>query len=313
MFINLGGCTTSLIISGVSAFSFKFLAEQYQISFDVAGYLIGGLILVGAVGMAMGGVLVRIFKLQIVGMIRLSMLTTLASAVLGVSFLAGCPNINLVGLSIPYSDTSAVNGYIDTCQGSCDCTSMSYSPVCGHDNNVYYSACHAGCRTQSSLGQETKYGNCTCVASQLNISVTDAQALLGRCEDNCTNLNIVAPCMYIALLVILLSVTPNSMATLRCVDEDQKPFALGLGWLILRLLGTIPGPLLVGAVLDGTCEIWTEVPCTDSRFCMMYNLSNMSTGIMMWWVIVSASSAIFYFIASVFASRNKNTFSFGSS
>ncbi|XP_033734181.1 solute carrier organic anion transporter family member 4A1-like isoform X2 [Pecten maximus] len=314
MFINLGGCTTSLIITGVSAFSFKFLAEQYQVSFDVAGYLIGGLILVGAVGMVLGGVLVRIFRLETIGMTRLSVLVSLASVALGTSFLAGCPNVNLVGLSVPYSDTSAMNGYIDTCQGSCDCTSTSYSPVCGHDKSVYYSACHAGCNTQSSIGQETRYGNCSCVANRLNVSVTDADAVavLGRCEDNCTNLKIVAPCLYIALLVILLSVTPTSMATLRCVDGDQKSFALGLQWLFLRLLGTIPGPLLVGAVLDGTCEIWTELPCTSSKFCMMYSLSRMSTEIMFWWVIVSASSAVFYFIASVFASRGKNKFTLGS-
>ncbi|XP_033736434.1 solute carrier organic anion transporter family member 4A1-like [Pecten maximus] len=314
MFINLGGCTTSLIISGVSAFSFKFLSEQYQLSFDVAGYLIGGLILVGAVGMVLGGVLVRIFRLETIGMTRLSVLVSLASAALGTSLLAGCPNVNLVGLSVPYSDTRAMNGYIDTCQGSCDCTSTSYSPVCGHDKSMYYSACHAGCNTQSSIGQETIYGNCSCVANRLNVSVTDADAVavLGRCEDNCTNLKIVAPCLYIALLVILISVTPTSMATLRCVDGDQKSFALGLQWLFLRLLGMIPGPILVGAVLDGTCEIWTELPCTSSKFCMMYSLSRMSTGVMLWWVIVSASSAIFYFIASVFASRNKNSFTLGS-
>ncbi|XP_060063072.1 solute carrier organic anion transporter family member 4A1-like [Ylistrum balloti] len=311
MFINLGGCTTSLIISGVSAFSFKLLAEQYRLSFDVAGYLIGGLILVGAVGMSGGGVLVRIFRLETIGMTRLSVLVAMMSSALGASFLAGCPNVNLVGLSVPYSDTSTLNGYIDACQGSCDCTSTSYSPVCGHDNNVYYSACHAGCTTQASGGQMTTFGNCSCVASRLNVSVTDANAavVLGRCDDNCTNLQIVVPCMYLALLVILLSVTPTSMVTLRCVDEDQKSFAVGLQWMFLRLLGTIPGPLLVGAVLDGTCEIWTEIPCTSSKFCMMYDLSRMSTGIMMWWVIVSASSAMFYLMASILASRNEKHFS----
>ncbi|OWF46446.1 solute carrier organic anion transporter family member 4A1-like [Mizuhopecten yessoensis] len=314
MCINLGGCASSLIISGVSAFSFKFLAEQYRLNFDDAGYLIGGLILVGAVGMVMGGVLVRIFRLEIVGMTRLSMVVALVSAALGVSLLAGCPNVNLVGLSVPYSDNSAISGYLDACQGSCDCTSSAYTPVCGQDNNLYYSACHAGCSTKASAGQDTRYGNCSCVASRLNVPVTDenAVAILGRCEDNCTNLNILAPCLYVALLTILLSVTPTSMATLRCVDEDHRSFAIGLQWLFLRLLGLIPGPLLVGAVLDGTCEIWTEVPCSDSRFCMMYDLSRMSSGIMIWWVVISVLTAIFYLAASLFASRNKNNFALDS-
>ena len=35
------GCSESLIIFGVSAFSFKYLAEMYSLGFDDAGLLLG--------------------------------------------------------------------------------------------------------------------------------------------------------------------------------------------------------------------------------------------------------------------------------
>ena len=41
MFISLGGCAESLIIFGVSAFAFKYLAEMFNMGFDSAGLLLG--------------------------------------------------------------------------------------------------------------------------------------------------------------------------------------------------------------------------------------------------------------------------------
>lgn len=45
VFISLAGCSESLIIFGVSAFSFKYLAEMYSMGFDTAGILLGNVVL----------------------------------------------------------------------------------------------------------------------------------------------------------------------------------------------------------------------------------------------------------------------------
>ena len=63
---------------------------------------VGGLILVGSVGMFLGGFLIRLFKLEVVGMLRLSAVVTFISAALGLSYLAKCPEANLAGLQITY-------------------------------------------------------------------------------------------------------------------------------------------------------------------------------------------------------------------
>ena len=44
---------------------------------------------------------------------------------------------------------STSTGYLDTCQGACQCQHEGLSLVCGKDNIVYYSPCHAGCSSQS--------------------------------------------------------------------------------------------------------------------------------------------------------------------
>ena len=65
-------------------------------------FVLGGLILVGSVGMFLGGVLIRIFKLEIVGMLRLNVIVTLLSAILGLAYMANCPEVNLAGFRTTY-------------------------------------------------------------------------------------------------------------------------------------------------------------------------------------------------------------------
>jgi len=89
----------------------------------------------------------------------------------------------------------------------------------------------------------------------------------------------------------------------RCVDDDIRPFALGVSWVLLRLLGSIPGPVLVGSVIDNACSLWTGGTCGSSGVCLMYSKNKLSVGVMLWWVIVTATAALLFFIASIFAGR----------
>lgn len=44
----------------------------------------------------------------------------------------------------------------------------------------------------------------------------------------------------------------------RNVPVDQQPYALGLQSDIIKLLGTIPGPIVMGALIDNTCILWDK-------------------------------------------------------
>ena len=52
--------------------------------------------------MFLGGFLIRVFKLELFGMIRLNIGVTLIAALLGIAFLAKCPETNLAGLRVSY-------------------------------------------------------------------------------------------------------------------------------------------------------------------------------------------------------------------
>ena len=69
------------------------------------------------------------------------------------------------------------------------------------------------------------------------------------------------------------------------------------------LTGSIPGPVLIGSVIDGACELWQGSACGGSGVCMLYNKEDLSVGVMLWWVLVSAVTSILFFIASLFAGR----------
>lgn len=61
------------------------------------------------------------------------------------------------------------------------------------------------------------------------------------------------------------------MVTLRSVKEIEKPFALGLQLVILRLLAYIPSPLIFGHSIDWTCLVWRKDECDKIGSCLFYD------------------------------------------
>ncbi|KAL3872884.1 hypothetical protein ACJMK2_036065 [Sinanodonta woodiana] len=316
MLLTIGGAVNALIIFGFSAFAFKYLAEQYNMPFDEAGLLLGGLILVGSFGMFLGGLLIRLFRLEMVGMTRLAAIASFLAAVMGIAYIADCPNVKIAGLQVPYPGEGSISEYKAKCQGACNCTETYLNLVCGYDRIVYYSPCHAGC-TKAPTNPMEPYQHCSCVAASFNISTTSLNitiddqrftAVNGRCDDGCTNLRILAPFLFLMMLTVLTTVTPVSMATLRCVDDDIQPMALGVQFMILRLLGSIPGPVLIGTVIDKACLIWRGGSCGSQGFCMLYSHDKLSLGVLLWWVITMMIGCLLFSGAAIFAMRNKVSF-----
>ena len=70
--------------------------------------------------------------------------------------------------------------------------------------------------------------------------------------------------------------------------------------------GTIPGPPVVGYVLDQTCLIWSTAP-DGTESCAMYSKGQMSTGIFIWWMVVNLLATLFYLAAACLLGRNKKS------
>ncbi len=56
----------------------------------------------------------------------------------------------------------------------------------------------------------------------------------------------------------------------RSVADEQRSFALGVQSLSFRLFGSIPGPLLFGAIIDSGC-VYSQEECGRVANCWVYD------------------------------------------
>lgn len=82
----------------------------------------------------------------------------------------------------------------------------------------------------------------------------------------------------------------------RCVPESQRSFSLGLQWLFLRLLGNVPGPIIMGLIIDRSCVLWS-VKCNIRNNCWIYNNQQMRQLILIIGITFKIVTTICYFLA----------------
>lgn len=89
-----------------------------------------------------------------------------------VNLFLGCDNRLVKGVNVPY--TPGFEGEItldDTCNQGCSCD-VDYEPICANHFEIYFSPCHAGCKT-SYKDMENKTVSCYhfCCCSKLLLFV----------------------------------------------------------------------------------------------------------------------------------------------
>lgn len=295
-FLNLAGASEGLVIAGFAAFLPKVIENQFSLT-AVWSALVMGVITVpaGGGGTFLGGYLVKRWNLNCTGIIKLCFVVSMVAVVFTGSFLLSCPNLNFAGVTVPYAHQqqqrtpiSSVPGEeqllkraydLDSpCNKNCDCSQSHYDPVCGVDNAMYYSPCYAGCGKEADGKQSKFYSDCACINRTVDGGLQPGyDAVNTMCDSTCDRLYwFVALCFFLMLFTFLATM-PALSATLRCVHEDQKSFALGIQWLKVRILGTIPAPIIFGRLIDETCILWKESDCeADSGSCLVYDNKYMS-------------------------------------
>ncbi|XP_039254056.2 solute carrier organic anion transporter family member 4C1-like isoform X1 [Styela clava] len=245
LFTTMAASFETFLLNGFALFLPKLLQNQFHITPTEAGLMAGSVSVPGAIiGHSVSGYLVRKMGLKSPAILRASVIATIVSG-----FLAPC-------LILHCSRNTIINQVAETsrkpvCNDHCACNENFFLPVCGEDNVEYFSACHAGCHSQ--LPNETIYYNCSCVSTNANRTMA---AKRGSCSTRC---GLLIP--FLVLLFILISfsfavLTPSVVVVLRCVPYSQKSFALGVQWFFLRVIGSIPSPLVIGAVFDASCTVW---------------------------------------------------------
>ncbi|XP_017111436.1 solute carrier organic anion transporter family member 4A1 isoform X1 [Drosophila elegans] len=320
-FLNLAGATEGLVIAGFAAFLPKQIENQFSIS-PMYSALVMGLITVpaGGGGTFLGGYLVKKWNLACSGIIKMCLMATVVAALFTTCFLVSCPNPKFAGVTTGYnlrarSDPPVL---LAECNSNCGCSRRNYDPICGINGVMYYSPCFAGCAQEAHADSLKRYHNCSCIGSVGWVAEggrhaqpasdfrPDATNL--KCDSTCQTLPLFVALCFVLMVFTFLATMPALSATLRCVQDEQRSFALGLQWIKVRLLGTIPAPLIFGALIDESCILWHE-PCDKDAggACLVYDNFYISRYMWLLALICKLGSVVFFSCAWWFYVPPKKT------
>ncbi|KAH0628111.1 hypothetical protein JD844_008854 [Phrynosoma platyrhinos] len=302
MCLVIAAALEALVATGFATFLPKFIENQFGYTSSYSATL-GGLVLIpgAAIGQIISGTLISKLQLNCTNIIKFILMTCSVALLLNMVFIfAKCGNEPFAGVSETYNGTGTLSNLVAPCNAHCNCLPSAFVPVCGADQVQYFSPCYAGCTTAIVKKTTKVYSNCSCVANPtVKIENTTHGALSGKCRSKCTVLPWFLSFFFLAVVFTFMAVTPTTVAILRCVPERTRAFAMGVHMLFLRIVGTIPGPILFGVAIDHTCTLWSVDKCGIRGSCWTYNNSKMAYMLMGISACSKAISIIFTFIACI--------------
>uniref|UniRef100_A0A182QCG1 Kazal-like domain-containing protein n=2 Tax=Cellia TaxID=44534 RepID=A0A182QCG1_9DIPT len=297
----LGACMELMIVSGFVVFLPKYLETQFSLGKSQASVFTGSIAVPGAcIGIFIGGCILKRFQLKPKGAVQFVLISNLIClSCYGLLFFLGCENLKMAGTTIPYYNSSAHNvepfqvNLTAACNFGCECHMYDVEPVCGNNGLTYFSPCHAGCTAFSS---SSNYTNCACVQANVtnNNNIyrgaegTQAQALnaheafaevtvvpvatAGVCNTPCRTIYPFLILLFFMTFVVASTQMPLLMIVLRSVSEEERSFALGMQFVIFRLFGYIPAPIVFGNLIDSSCLLWKSTCGEKGGRCLIYDI-----------------------------------------
>ncbi|XP_070599078.1 solute carrier organic anion transporter family member 4C1 [Erythrolamprus reginae] len=280
MYLVIAAALEALIATGFATFLPKFIENQFGFTSSYSATL-GGLVLIpgAAIGQIISGTLISKLQMNCKNIIKFIIATCTLALLLNIVFVvAKCGNEPFAGVSETYNGTGTLLNLTAPCNAHCRCLRSDFLPICGADEVQYFSPCYAGCTAVVPQKQGIKhYSNCSCVVNPiLEIGNTFHGATSGKCKSKCTVLPWFLSFFFFAVVFTFMAVTPTTVAILRCVPENHRSFALGVHMLFLRILGTVPGPILFGISIDHSCTLWSVDRCGRQGACWTYDNTKMA-------------------------------------
>ncbi|CAL8092990.1 unnamed protein product [Calicophoron daubneyi] len=306
--VSLCICSEMFLIIGFSSFLPKYLEMEYHISKSLTSIIAGGLIIPsGAIGILAGGLILNRFKFRRACAARFIVFVNLIIAILlSLFFFLGCHNPSIAGITSDYPvrdvyTSSSKYSLQVKCNQNCPCSENTWFPVCDRRTGVtFISPCFAGCNVSSNTyakNGEVVYQHCSCLPREGKSE--DRIVYRGECPLDCAKLPFFIPALVACLFLTGVIQNPLIMVTMRSVDRSERSFALGLQFVIIRVLAYIPSPIVFGRVIDGACRFWRHEfgRRGDCAFVDVRHLNIYLAGLS---VVVKGCGFIFYFFLIYF-------------
>ncbi|OXB70812.1 UNVERIFIED_CONTAM: hypothetical protein H355_009220, partial [Colinus virginianus] len=146
---------------GMVTYKPKYIEQQYGQTSSKTNFVIG-LINIPAVafGIFSGGLIMKKFRISILGAAKISLGSSFFGYLLLLSLFAmGCENSDVAGLTVSYHGAKQKAGYeqgvFSECNLGCMCSQNDWDPICGENGITYISACLAGCQASNGTGKNT--------------------------------------------------------------------------------------------------------------------------------------------------------------
>ncbi|KAF7392565.1 hypothetical protein HZH66_008398 [Vespula vulgaris] len=283
----LGACMELVIVSGFVVFLPKYLETQFSLGKSQASIFTGSIAIPGAcIGIFFGGCLLKRLELRPKGAVQFVLVSNIICLVCyGLLFFLGCDNVKMAGTTIPYFNSSTKGpepfqvNLTAACNFGCECRMTDVEPVCGNNGLTYFSPCHAGCTAFSS---KSNFTNCACIHGNLTMLPPAAPefaevtvvpvATAGPCTSPCRTIFPFLILLFFMTFIVAVTQMPLLMIVLRSVSEEERSFALGMQFVIFRLFGYIPAPILFGNLIDSTCLLWKSTCGEKGGRCLLYDI-----------------------------------------
>ncbi|CAD6194365.1 unnamed protein product [Caenorhabditis auriculariae] len=257
----------SMVMNGYITFVPKLLETLFGFSSGNASVVTGAIVVpMGVIGSVLGGIISKRLKNDFRKSMFSVMILTLVTAAASACLLIRCNEAAVAGIT---ADLSTLNNrsrsVVDSCNSDCSCENI-FEPVCSVEMNVnFLSPCHAGCRTNVIGAAE--WEGCTCSGYQEKVSN-------GWCSVDCQPQMIIFFSLFALMAVTIFACAPlMQSASFRVVHFNHRDQFVCFGWLFMRVLGSIPGAILFGHIIDRNCLFWQK-DC-DGEKCQLYNAKDL--------------------------------------
>jgi hypothetical protein len=277
----------SLLQNSFLAFASLFLEYQYRLASGSASLVLGFLSIPPLmIGGLLSGLITKRMNDKPTSCLKFLACVLFFNLIVYAGFIVYCKEPTLISRRTTFVPDNLPFNVSD----NCDCNAKIFKPVCliNSDDTFFQSACLAGCSVYDSTTE--RFFNCTQAPQTFFYNASQPLAASssshgdyfanGLCEtDDCT-FRLVISYASIGLLMFLNALTflPYLKVTIGCINEkEMNSLGLGIKQFFMTAFGTIPGPIMFGAVIDSQCTYW-HTDLSDQSVCKMYDNRGFALG-----------------------------------